>query len=669
MGKTQKHDPLSAESLDEALDQLEEQQLTKQEEAFRQKLLELDEATLFIEGKRHIEEALDIKLVPDATSPTCLIRVASLSSPIGEPGIKLPGDFKYAMPISGYAYEELIKRWREILFDMPTMSHAMFWWPLFSSNTSANASSPLENYVSRKLKLQAEWDAQYEAQAGHHQGIAVHPDKCIKHKLVPRAFVPEANWFDERFAKLTPADIITLMPPKELEMFCIFLGRALCGRSQSIPIGETEPLSHKFRKMAIVYGKDPRTGKSTLLEAIISAMRSLGFSVSIFRNLGDRFNTGGIFTSDLAFKDDATRDSANQLLGSEATKMLIAGSQMRVENKGKDSYNVVPNCAVLFITNELDQTVLYAKDNGVVDRCAILYTYSHAELANLQPIGVSAKSPDLHTYEHLNWLADKLGTTVRGLMLWLFRYCADLFLSTMQGQDAHIQRLTNKFRFPLSHQSLPNIVSAMHLSHLLRRGSQARLYPLSNKKTFCFYVNNFLYVAGDLRAHHIRTLIKEHWEKANRPTKHPWLGFSIITKPSLIQAQEALSLANSAKMPIDDAIHKVFGSFRNEDGIGVGSNKHLISQNWQECYGTLLSNTLRSIAQLVLDEHKADAKLCKMHSDLLDPTVGPDLAYAEDIGFDAKLISSHLGIPQDYNEDEIDWQDLYDGLVLDDEEL
>lgn len=619
----------------------EELKLTPQEQSFMAELDRPSEVQLYEEGKSYLEDRLGIVIMPDATSPsTCYLSFLMRAQPEELPGIFWPEDFCYGEPLSPANYNLLLKQWREILKDMPTINHMMFWYPALAL-TKTNGERPIEKYVTTLLKLQSRYDQQFDGLNGYEQGISISPD--LLGERVPRAFIPELNWFADPLPSLQIGDIITLMPSAELELFSLFLGRTVCGRSSSRPVERDTLLSHKFRKLAILFGQDPRTGKSTTAEMLIGAFKRLGYSVANFRGLGNRFNMGSIYASDFAFKDDATQQSAERMLSEESTKMLVSGAAMRVEDKGRDAFNVTPNCAVMFITNSFDQNALFGKDAGIVDRTMILYTYSHNELNQLRVEVDGEVSANPRPYEHINWLANRYNTIPHVLMMLVLRKSADYFMQLLQQNqlEQRITELTDRLRFPIAHQVLPNIILAMHLSYLLRHDCD-RLMPLSNKNTFAYVANAYAYVIGSLDAHLVRCLIKDDWLEKGRPSSHPWHGIRLISKVSCMAMMGIIqSVKNNTAIGFDDMLKQSFSKLQTTQGIGVGSGKYYIKRAWSDCVATSQSAMLMDMAISLLQKHNAMPNTEQL-ADLLRGDKAPDMAYVEEIGYDPVLVSSQL---------------------------
>ena len=636
---------------------------TKQEEAFLTLLDVPCETSLYIEGKAYLEQKLDVLIKPDSSAfNTCYLAFYNKRSPSVLPGLVHDPAFVFGEPLSPAKYDALLSKWRDTLKDMPSIAMAQFWYPVMATSAFRQSRPPIEQYIAKKLGLESAYSAQYEGTIGFEQGIAISPALALAKGEVPRAYIPESDWFDDSIKKLHPSDIITLMPEAELELFMLFLGRTVCGRANSRPIGEDSTLSHQFRKMAVLYGKDPRTGKSTTCGLINKVLKLLGYSVANFRGLGNRFNMAPIYQSDLAFKDDATQASAEAILSQESAKMLISGAQMRVEDKGKQAFNITPYCTVIFITNELDQNLLFKKDSGVIDRLAILYTYSHTEQERLQidtPYGIS---PNPRPYEHLNWLAEQAETVPEVLIMWLLRQAADKFMASISQSrlEADIARHTDKLRFPIAHQVLPNVIGAMLLSHLLRH-KNVGVIPLSNKRTLAYVLQAFSYIVGDLNAHYVRCLVKDDWIERGRPSLHPWHGIKLISKVSIARLTDMVQqVLNRQEIDLDAMLKTCFSQLQTTQNIHVGSSPYYIKRSWQDACGTAYGDMLEQIASSVLQKHKAIAKLSYVHEQIPGNSTAR-LDYTEIVGYDANQVCSSLHNFLNEAEGPIDFYESYKG--------
>lgn len=601
-------------------------------------LSERSEAKLFEQGLKFIEDSSDFHLEIAIDKPkNCFLQIYRRAKPKPVKGITYPPNFNYYRPPTSTEIQELNDNWRNWFSETgaDNIDVCAFWLPFATSKGSAE-SSPLAKYTSFVTRNSEDYANQCSSLLTYKQGISLNPAKLPTNKI-PRAFIPEKEWFADCFADIKPEDIITLFPPAELKMFSLILGRALVGRDMTLPLEfeEGQEIAHKFRKMGIIFGKDPATGKSTMCNAIIEAMQMCGYNVSNFRGLGEKFNMSSIYSSDLAFKDDAGDAGIETMLNSPDLKTVITGGRLRAENKGTDAFEITANCAVLLNTNRLDQNALFGKDEGILDRLAILYTYSNIELKNNQ----ISDSPDLRTHQHLTWLANKLNVDISALFFWFFRHCVDTFMQHYNANtlETEVNKISGQLRFPISHNALANVVSAMHLAYFIRTNNK-RALALTNLKTFAFVFKCYAFIQGDPRAHVIRTLIKQNWEKLGRPVLHPWVGLKLVSVSSLQSALFTLDdKVNNKDLTLDLFIKEIFSKLSTNQGITIGSGPTYIKRAWAETVETILAIHLQQIASSCIEQHKSSPVLVNTTASLIaeGANISPNLTYSQLAGYSA----------------------------------
>ena len=629
-------------SLDKALDSLVNVQYTKQEESFLTQLAAPDEATLFAQGLSELEPMLNVKFLVDVTaSSSCLLRILVTTRPFNLPGLTFPPGFKYYRSPDTEEYIKLVMQWRKALARLD-LKIAEFWFPVLSSG-SKGVTRPIENYISQLAQISSMYESQHQGIQGYKQGIAISPGR-LRDGVIPRAFVPEASWFSEKVRALKPSDIVTLMPEAELNLFMLFIGRVLAGRDNSVPVcGSVARLLHKFRKMVILYGKDPGTGKTTFCNVLNETLRMLGYVVATFNSIDGHFNMGDIYQSDLAFKDDTVQADIKSALHSSSFKSLVTGALMRVQNKGKDAYNVVSNCGVLMIANELNQAQLFGADTGVIDRLGILYTYSKAELNKLaqsqQGYAEGEASPDLRPFAHFKWLEAKTGADIHAIMAWFFRQSLDFFLASVRNEtlEQDIASVTSHLEFPICYNAMPNVVSAMHIAMLLRVDSsmaEQALPPLTNKATLQYAMTCFSFLLGDNSAHIARCMIKDDWLAKGRPMNHPWMGVRSISPASLVQAiLEASNLCQNKLATVDQAIKRSFSLLCTVQNISIGSGQSYVKLAWDDCISTSYRDELIALASSIHAAYSAQPVLAQAHKRMLGNSMA-DLSHTEEVGYD-----------------------------------
>lgn len=254
---------------------------------------------LYAEGKEWIEQTIGIRLTPDATcNTTALHRISKLAIPSKMQGLNIPADFRYYRPITPEEFDEAQTIWRNDGIQELPKDVADFWSPFFMPK-SANSTSMLELYVAQHLQLKAMYEAQFGG-AVHHQGISFAPNECIAATEWPSAWIPEREWFDPALEQVEIKDILTLFAEPEQEMLALCFGRAVVGRADSLPVARKRQVRHTFRTMPVIFGAEPGQGKSVFANMLIQAMKSVGYRVSNFKSLNQRFNLGDVVTAHVA---------------------------------------------------------------------------------------------------------------------------------------------------------------------------------------------------------------------------------------------------------------------------------------------------------------------------------------------------------------------------------
>lgn len=611
-------------------------------------LANLSEAECFERGKKWIEESLNVFIEPDARcSSTCFLMVYKRTEPIERKGLKYPDSFRYLRVLSPFEYKELNKLWRSTLLSMvddtPEKEIANFWLPMLSS---APGKSAIENFVSSLLQLEARHSRSFEAIEGYETGISFNPTGESK----PKAFVPQSNWFSEQVQKLKAEDIVTLFPKAELKLLQLFIGRVVCGRDNSRPLDfGDELLAHKFRKMLLVFGSNSGTGKSTFFELLNQSLQLVGYEVLPFKDIGARFGQAETYLSNLAYRDDSTAKSVEDLLKSAELKSLITGSQMQTESKNKAAISVAPQTALLLITNQLSYHSLYAIDSGVLDRLAILYTRNLAELRGIRDLPTEAKPgypfvkdlPDYRSFFYLDALSEALECHKHTLMLYLIRLSCDYFLKVYHAGrlEAEIAELTAQLVFPVSNSGSENLVSTMVLANLLRtdpsKPIEDRLKKLSNKKTFLYYAYQLAWLKASPQAHYSRKLIKQDWINKKKPLSHPWNALRNIAISSLEDFLDQIAKTRDIRgVSLSQNIKESFQSLQSNDGISLAVGPSYFKASFQEYQNP---SKYREIAKLATGVQQAMVK-DTIHSlsvdEMLSPETPLDLDFASEVGYD-----------------------------------
>lgn len=234
--------------------------------------------------------------------------------------------------------------------------------------------------------------------------------------------IPSVSWFPQ-LAKLDPYDLLTLFPRPEATALLLMLGRAMVGVGGTVT--QEGVIAHKMRSAAIIVGVEAGLGKSTLLTGIITAAKNLGYSSEPVSTAGSRFGWGKIAASDLAYKDDLTRDTQTAILRSETLKTIITGGAFSSERKGIDSETTKSNTTLFCCSNEYNVYDFYKMDEGSISRYNFLYTYNHTELDTLFP------NYNARTDKNFERLAKIYNVTENTLFTYLLAHGVRLFCATL----------------------------------------------------------------------------------------------------------------------------------------------------------------------------------------------------------------------------------------------
>lgn len=542
---------------------------------------------LYNQGKKLIEKRFNLKLIPDIEQkPTCYHKVLINSKPFPMKGITYPQGFTYYRAITPNEFDDVQSMWVEAIYEIDP-DVAEFWSPLFIPK-SANATTKLDLYTLQRLQLTSRYEKQFGG-ATHDLGISFHPQECLDTKTTPQAFIPERDWFDESLHQVTLEDIFTLYDTYEMKMFALCLGRAVVGRTNHIPVGRTEPITHTFRNMLVSYGYEPGQGKSVMMNNFINALRKVGYRVSNFDSLSKQFNLGSVISAHIAYKDDMTSDALKSNLKASNTKQAITNAQIRVENKGVDAIEQWSHALFITNINRYDPNIMYDLDDGIMSRVALLSTRFNVELDEITPTGASEGTPSILPFYHYPYLAEKLGISLDALMLWTLRLCADYFLSLIESEDKsalvkEVKRITTRLRTQFNKDITNCVTSALQLSCLLTSKDLDKVFiPEITPSAIKRGLNDFLFVSADLRCHQLRNLIKEDWNKKGRPEGHPWKAIAKVKKASIDLAWEDYQKQVSTNSKdLDLAVKTAFGRFTLVDGFKVGAGLVYVTSAWEE---------------------------------------------------------------------------------------
>ncbi|MDX1371780.1 MAG: hypothetical protein R3321_04885, partial [Nitrososphaeraceae archaeon] len=281
-----------------------------------------------------------------------------------------------------------------------------FWTPLWIKSASA---SPFELFAQSKLHLDQQAfissvkkDDILELYHAFNYGIESKHDYYYENPLV---WVPAKAWFDDRIKELRFEDIFTIFPDAELELFRLILGRIGVGINGHQPPGTDIIVNHTFRMAGILVGREAGLGKSTMMEALISALAHCGFSTSTFRDITTQFGLKEGALSHLLYKDDTTMKTLSKILTSEETKILVSNGLMQSEEKFQSKEEIKSRCVLIASSNDWDPNLVYNLDSGIISRIKLLSTYYYSEMQRKDHYipAVGKCTDDLRPHYHIKW--------------------------------------------------------------------------------------------------------------------------------------------------------------------------------------------------------------------------------------------------------------------------
>jgi hypothetical protein len=538
------------------------------------------------------------RLVPDMAGQFAFHRAYRLAPPSKVKGINYPDGFKFWKEVASQSeiatFQSVVQDYINASFEERTL-----WMPIIQPDMAKR--KPLYSHAQSLVSLEATARKQETKPISY--GVDPYPRLCQPDEstaeVAPRAYVPLTEWFDPKLAQLTLADLLSLFPEAEHKLLALCIGRAVVGRSGAqTPSGLL--VKHTSRMAAMVLGKDPGLGKSTLFDKLWSALESVGYIVETFSKMGARFNLGPVATADIIYKDDITSKGLQAFVESENTKIIITGNGLlKVEDKGTNAVNVQP-CGVIFLnTNEFNSRVVYGIDPGTADRLKILSTLRASEL-DQQKVGQHSAYP-----EHLfPALAQQLNVSETAIMLWLARLCADYFWEHIQPAEENLLKRevhywTHRLRVPLHKNATAQVLSLFtflaigdmnpkQLKKFLTYDSRQDIsVQIVNWKKHSAKIVSF--ICSD-RSLGYQAYLRWHFETVD-PTNeyHPYLGLRILSGHYLKEAY--LEVSQTADHP--DNVCCLFEHLKLAQGLPLSKDIVWLNESWQT-----ITPQIKKLAQL-----------------------------------------------------------------------
>lgn len=592
-------------------------------------------SVLYEEGIQAFKIA-GFSVVADHNGDFCKHRIERGSRPKDIKGVNYPAWFKPSLPVTS---PDDLKHLEYIINgQMGGMSAEAkdLWRPLVHP---VRGETDLELYAVRILSLEKASESkdptvtllQTFDPTGVHLG---------RRAPSPRAWIPAKEWFAPQLHNVRFEDVFTIFPKAENKILELILGRIGVGPSHQVPANGGDPIVHTSRSAAVIVGKDAGLGKSTTFDGLNSALTMCGFNVSTFRNTSERFGMKDIALSHVAYKDDTAMKTLRTFLSAEETKIMITGGLIHTEEKFQTAESVKSRTVIIANSNDWDPNFMYDIDSGIMDRIKVLSTYRESELVRRTKTigGVSAGSPDLHPFNHIPWLANKLGVDEAALFLWCARLAADRFYGLITSKESksgnalkdEVQMWSASLRIRWHANINSSIASAMTLSMAMRDPSR-RATELS-PATLLDFLKAFYFVGTDPSCYDLVEQMKRDWKEAGCPSNHYYTGFKEIRWETAKMAIEkgVDSLHSNYKLSYSDFIKEVLGVVSLRDGFKVSQSHVHMASVWQST--RIEEQDLRDKAEQYLStlpeeyRNRVRSKEDSYDSWLLDDNYSPDRA-------------------------------------------
>jgi hypothetical protein len=611
----------------------------------------INPATLYTTGVKLLEKA-GYQIEANECGPHVkhIIRRPALAPEVK--GIQYPDSFRPFQEIHQVSdLEALDSIFNEVICGADVRE---FWQPIFKPQPGESA---LHLFIERYLKMK-----QISEQ------MAIHEPMNLQHSFDPAGrlgrkpahnplvWVPDRAWFDPVLHNLKFSDVFTIFPHAEQELLKLILGRVGVGRTNHIPPGWGEPIKHTARMAAVIVGKDPGLGKSTIFNGMTAAFSKCGFSTHTFKDVENRFGLKGAALSNIAYKDDTSLISLKKFLASESTKILVTNGIFETEEKYMNPEQVQPRTVIIVNSNDWNNKFAYDLDPGIIDRIKVISTLRELEVKNMLKNNtlagtLSEGSPDLRPYSHIPFLAEKLGVSQEAIYLWCLRLATDRFWEIISdNSDPMVNRLQMEVRYWTSRQKIrfkadviQSVVNAMAFAHALRTNpSSPKFMPEFNLSFLYEYLRSLYFVAVDPSCQPVTKLMKESWKKTGGSSSHYFEGFRELrwnsVKTATMAAREILFDENNQRKPSSKeavsmkTVKDIFEILALRDGFKMGGEASYVIETWENCRANEeeLFEEARHLASLMDEEDLK--RLRTVNPDrcidtwLMHPSYSPDSA-------------------------------------------
>lgn len=566
-------------------------------------------------------------------------RILRAKPPAEIKGIKFPPNFSPLQDIS--TLQDFAKL--EAVFDDVPNEIREFWAPLFRPKSSE---TELSNFTDRLLTMKRINNQQNMYEVLDYGHTFDPSGELCGNGFVsnPRVWVPAKSWFDPKLQDVTLEDIFTIFPKAEIEILRLMLGRIGVGRSNHLPPNFTTPVDHTSRMAAVIVGKDPGLGKSTIFNGLTAALSFCGFNTHTFRSTDDRFGMKEAALADVAYKDDTAMKSLGKFLASEETKILVTNGLFQAEQKFQNPEQIWPKCVLIVNSNDWDPFFAYDLDPGIIDRIKILSTYRNFEVdknkLDLEKT-VSEGTPDLRPKAHLPYLANKLNVDEKVLYLWCLRLATDRFWEIISDKsdpgvnflEKEVRYWTTRLRIRFKADTSQAIVNAMALCSALRDGDKCEQHfmPEISPDVLSKYLKDLFFVGVDKSTKSLMDIMKQKWEEAGRTSTHYYQGFRELKWKSLQLAVETHANSANISKPSSQILKEMLEKIELRDGFRVSTGISWVIGDWNNCRLSLeeINQEAKELLQHLSEDQLKRVTNRGIHptSDWLDvPDYSPDRA-------------------------------------------
>ncbi len=503
-----------------------------------------------------------------------------------------------------------------------------FWTPLWIKPPNT---TPFELFSQSKLSLDKQAfisnikkENVLELYHSFYYNVNTNEDDFFKHPLV---WVPARAWFNDKVKQLRFEDIFTIFPSAELELFKLILGRVGVGINGHQPPGTNIVVNHTFRMAGILIGREAGLGKSTMMEAFISALSHCGFTTATFRDITTQFGLKEGALSHVLYKDDTTIKTLSKILTSEETKILVSNGLMQSEEKFQSKEEVKSRCVLIASSNDWDPNLVYNLDSGIISRIKLLSTYYYNEMQRkdhyIPTIGKS--TADLRPHYHLKWLANELNVDKEAIMLWGLRLATDRFYEVItkdvkpgiNALEVEVRKWTSRCRIRFKADSTQALINAIVISLIIKNTNKQWELPELSAETLAEGLSSFYYIISDLAGTKLISMMKQDWLDNDRIPTHYYEGFREVLPESLKIAGDTynryMQEPPSNKTAINDMVKNIMGKITLRDGFKISPGMSYLIEFWKRSQFNL--EDLKESASEVLmsfEEHCPKEFACLM---------------------------------------------------------